>query len=167
MIDLNTYQLNKQHLASYIMAPLLLWLCSSVAWIQLALVSVPDSLRGKALCLVALALASLGWLFVRFFRFAGTPKAITFNMDEQRLYIDSSGYALADMKYVIVTQKNRSFAVEIEWLTKPRFAANTRLKTPLLLALDTDAVAFREAIAAVSNVEWYQVGAPRQPVTTK
>lgn len=149
------------------MAPLLLWLCSSVAWIQLALASVPDSLRGKALCLVAVALASLGWLFVRFFRYASAPKMVTFDLTEQQLHIDANHYPLADLKYAIVMQKNRAFGLEIEWLTKPRFATNIRLKTPLLFELDSDGAAFKEAVAEISHIEWYQVGAPRQSATTK
>lgn len=153
MSYLNTYQLIKQHFLGYLLAPLLVWLCCSAAWIDIALGSMPDSLRGKALILVAAALAALGWLFARFFRYVSAPKAIEFDFTTQQLWLDSARYAFSDLNYCLLTQKNRALKLELELKHKPAYAANGVTKTPQFYQLVGDASAFRAALTTVANIE--------------
>ncbi|QSX33587.1 hypothetical protein JYB87_18065 [Shewanella avicenniae] len=155
---MNTYQFSRQHFASFLLAPLLLWLFSSIAWVQLALDSVPDSLRGKALFLVAAALAALGWLFVRFFKFVSAPKLIVLDFVAQQLSIENKQYGFEQLKYCLITQNNKAFKIELELLGKAAYASQMMVKSPQLYDLQGDAAALKAAVAEFDMIELHMQG---------
>ncbi|KFZ35910.1 hypothetical protein HR45_19365 [Shewanella mangrovi] len=152
---MKTYQFTRQHFASYLMAPLLLWLLCSIAWVQLALDSVPDSLRGKALFLVAAALGALAWLFARFFRFVSAPKVIAFDFTELQLRIDGNAYRLDELKYCLITQNHKAFKIALELTRKPAYASHAIIKSPQLYELQGTVDELSAEIAKTDNIELY------------
>ena len=156
---MNSYQLVKQRLWGYLMAPLLIWLCCGIIWIDIALGSTIEQLRGNPLLLVAASLASLLWLMVRFFRFAAAPQQVELDFAQQQLWVDEHAYSFSELRYGLISQKNQAFKLALE-LKQASHGGASKLKTPQVYTLKGDIAGLRNDLESVSHIALHSAAEP-------